>query len=343
LLYTGCIYATGEAVWSGVWDEETKTYEKPVSFCTKDTPGYSVVFWALSGLPFVIRLAQCGGQLADAMTKRQYGSVEWRRHALNMAKYTTSLSVIGLSLGGDAVPYFVWAGVSCVSTFYCFAWDVLVDWGLGPQPVRRAVRVAMGEPMYKSSQKQNVGYAYWLRSVRALPDHWYVCGIGFDLFSRLTWAVYISPRQKVVQANATLLLGAIEIGRRTLWALFRLEWEEIRRKSVEVHKRFEHDDDKKEPLLGRGLGGRRSRSKEFLKKLSDRAGISVTFGGSNPRATESTPEQKIEEALQKNIARMDGVEGNLVVPEAGPTEKKKKKKPAPSSAQSEGWRSMHLP
>jgi len=94
---------------------------------------------------------------------------------------------------------------------------------------------------------------------------------------------------------------------------------------------------------GRGLGGRRSRSKEFLKKLSDRAGISVTFGGSNPRATESTPEQKIEEALQKNIARMDGVEGNLVVPEAGPTEKKKKKKPAPSSAQSEGWRSMHLP
>ena len=39
---------------------------------------------------------------------------------------------------------------------------------------------------------------YWLRSVRALPDSWYVVGIALDLLLRLGWAIYISPGQQVV-------------------------------------------------------------------------------------------------------------------------------------------------
>ncbi|EOD24228.1 hypothetical protein EMIHUDRAFT_238756 [Emiliania huxleyi CCMP1516] len=93
---------------------------------------------------------------------------------------------------------------SCVSSLFAFLWDVLVDWGLGPRPVRRGAA--------------NSGAAFWLRPVRALPTLWYFVGICVDLVARLTWAVYISPHQR------------------------------IRRKSVEVHA----DDARRQPLLPDG-------------------------------------------------------------------------------------------
>jgi len=116
---------------------------------------------------------------------------------------------------------------------------------LGPQPLRRAVRELIGEPSYHSKQNRLDSADFWLRPVRALPEHWYVVGISLDLSSRLSWAIYISPGQTVVQAHVTLLLGAIELARRAMWGLFRLEWEQIRRKSVEVHS-----ETRAEPLLG---------------------------------------------------------------------------------------------
>jgi len=150
------------------------------------------------------------------------GSPEWRRHALNIAKYAASLTVQVLSLiASPETPSSgrsLWLAASCVSSLFAFLWDVLVDWGLGPQPVRRAVRYAIGEPVYRGAA--NSGAAFWLRPVRALPTLWYFVGICVDLVARLTWAVYISPHQRVVQANVTLLLGAIELSRRASWGLF---------------------------------------------------------------------------------------------------------------------------
>ena len=119
-------------------------------------------------------------------------------------------------------------------------------------------------PMYKSSAKQNVGAAYWLRSVRALPDEWYAFGIIFDLVARLSWAVYISPGQTVVEANVTLLLGTIELLRRASWGLFRLEWEQIRRKSVQVHTA------NVQPLLKRDSAGRLLSAEEMIEAALQR-------------------------------------------------------------------------
>jgi len=217
---TSCIYLSGEALRSGDWDPQRRAFERGLSVCTGDTPAYRHAFALFSVLPFVLRALQCGRQLRDAAAA---GSPEWRRHALNIAKYAASLTVQVLSLiASPQTPSSgrsLWFAASCVSSLFAFLWDVLVDWGLGPQPVRRAVRYAIGEPIYRGAA--NSGAAFWLRPVRALPTLWYFVGICVDLVARLTWAVYISPHQRVVQANVTLLLGAIELSRRASWGLFK--------------------------------------------------------------------------------------------------------------------------
>ena len=59
--------------------------------------------------------------------------------------------------------------------------------------------------------------------MRALPTLWYFVGICVDLVARLTWAVYISPDQIIVEQHVILLLGVAEVSRRFLWALLRVE------------------------------------------------------------------------------------------------------------------------
>lgn len=52
---------------------------------------------------------------------------------------------------------------------------------------------------------------------------------------RLGWAILISPEQTYVQQHIILLLGCIEILRRSMWAVFRVEWEwiKIQKKNLE--------------------------------------------------------------------------------------------------------------
>jgi hypothetical protein len=45
---------------------------------------------------------------------------------------------------------------------------------------------------------------------------------------RLGWAIYISPAQSYVQQHFILLLGCIELLRRSMRAIFRVEWEWIK-------------------------------------------------------------------------------------------------------------------
>jgi hypothetical protein len=54
---------------------------------------------------------------------------------------------------------------------------------------------------------------------------------------RLGWAIYISPAQAYVQQHIILLLGCVELLRRAMWAILRVEWEWIkiqRMKSVDT-------------------------------------------------------------------------------------------------------------
>ena len=55
--------------------------------------------------------------------------------------------------------------------------------------------------------------------------------IILDIIMRLGWAILISPSQTYLQQHLVLLLGCVELLRRFMWSVFRVEWEWIKIKS----------------------------------------------------------------------------------------------------------------
>ena len=97
-----------------------------------------------------------------------------------------------------------------------------------------------------------------LRPVRVFPDSVYVTAIALNCVARLGWAIYISPGQRIVAQNTTLVLGAVELYRRAQWALLRVEWEQISRswkaaKEAELTAITTYAADEKEPAADGGL------------------------------------------------------------------------------------------
>ncbi|CAE7682352.1 PHO1-H4, partial [Symbiodinium microadriaticum] len=99
--------------------------------------------------------------------------------------------------------------VSAVTTAYCFYWDVVMDWGLG---------------------NRDVPYFLLRRELYFQPMTYYTA-IVLDLVMRLGWAILISPSQTYLQQHLVLLLGCVELLRRFMWAVFRVEWEWIKVKN----------------------------------------------------------------------------------------------------------------
>ena len=56
----------------------------------------------------------------------------------------------------------------------------------------------------------------------------YYTAVLIDFIARLGWALVISPQQPYLQQHFILLLAAVEISRRCMWAVFRVEWEFVK-------------------------------------------------------------------------------------------------------------------
>ena len=332
LLFSTCIYASGEALFVGEWHERTQSYDRGLAVCTTEDAGYHAAYVLLSALPFVIRLLQCARQISDSV---RAGGRGWRQPLANASKYCMALFVVLLSIFGGRTD--VWLAASICSTAFAFSWDVLIDWGLGPQPLRRALRRTL-EPDAPPSSREFDGASWWLRPVRVFPTSWYVTAVGLDLLARLGWAVYISPGQTVVAQHVTLLLGTVELFRRALWSLFRVEWEQIRRVAVEEARRKSiggrlsnvhrssahalHRDDKQQPSAPRdeAEAERAASLRQPLLASSEAATASAASERSVQSVAESSDESKedrIHRALQRNIQRMETKTNLLVSPDGG--------------------------
>ena len=102
---------------------------------------------------------------------------------------------------------------------YCFMWDVLMDWGL-PCRARRddegLCGLRMRTPLVVSRSK-------------AL----YLCLCAFNFGLRFIWALSIFGSVPG-RSWGMFFLEVVEMARRTVWAVFRVEWEM-------VHKIYEKD------------------------------------------------------------------------------------------------------
>ncbi|KAH3757218.1 xenotropic and polytropic retrovirus receptor 1 [Pelomyxa schiedti] len=160
-----------------------------------------------ASLPALWRLLQCLRLFHDTRTKR---------HLANAGKYFTSIVVSMTSLLYGTFPKSteckaLW--ICCISfaTIYNYSWDTYFDWGLG----RRF-----------SKNK-------FLRDVLMYERKWiYYTASVVNLILRLSWTLTISPEAIGVGSIIDLelfrtILACLEILRRGVWNIFRVENEHI--------------------------------------------------------------------------------------------------------------------
>ena len=97
-----------------------------------------------------------------------------------------------------------WMGLVVVSSLYSYFWDVYMDWGLG-------------RPSY-----------FFLGPRLMYPNRFHYYGVMFiDLFLRFMWILSLLPPDSgakfEVPSYLTFVTMSLELIRRTLWGLFRLE------------------------------------------------------------------------------------------------------------------------
>jgi xenotropic and polytropic retrovirus receptor 1 len=160
----------------------------------------------LSALPFFWRLMQC---------LRRWRETSNFDNVLNAGKYSVSLIIIAISFIQKKNPqsnvlFVAYVLIASIGTAYSFIWDVKKDWGLAnPRAKNRMLR---DELMYGSP---------------AL----YHAIIAVNLVLRVSWVMTIAPHSFGLdgfpkEALYTTLAG-VEIFRRGVWNLLRLENEQL--------------------------------------------------------------------------------------------------------------------
>lgn len=201
----------------------------------------------MSSLPYVFRLRQCIAEYTLSNYKNQ-------RHLYNACKYASSFPVILLSAlqkayvireyaadnnhddsktwFGESALFRLWLLSVVVNSVFSFCWDIYQDWDLHPSISRPLyLRPApsgegLPNPVPSSSTSSTFASAYthtqYLHFADPLP---YRLAILLDFVLRFTWSIKLSSHLHAVHeiAQGVYMLEVLEILRRWMWCVFRLE------------------------------------------------------------------------------------------------------------------------
>jgi hypothetical protein len=166
---------------------------------------YRYMLPMLAFLPPFWRFMQC---------LRRYVDTGQRRQLANAGKYSVAFFVIAFSfLRGkfkdQDVFTALWIAFVVIGTVYSYYWDIKMDWSLG----------------------ETKGVKHWgLRGKLLYPTYYYYFALISNFIMRVLWTLTISPEaiNSLLHPDLfTTLLAAIEIYRRCLWNLFRVENEQL--------------------------------------------------------------------------------------------------------------------
>lgn len=210
LEYTLCIYITGNVIDPSEVQWTPSSMPHAYQTCGGGSPTFVFFKIALSLIPYYLRLMQ---------SLRSYYDTRKTKHLFNGLKYALSITVGALATAKQKFPdthyiIYVWFYVSVITTLYSLYWDVFMDWGLGDLKAEH----------FFLRRSENLAY----------PPAAYYCAIVIDSVFRLGWAIYISPGNIVLQNHFILLLGCVELLRRFVWSIFRVEWEHFQLISEEA-------------------------------------------------------------------------------------------------------------
>jgi hypothetical protein len=200
----------------------------------------------LNGLPFFFRAMQC---------LRRYYDTKEGRNLLNFGKYSSYLVVVVVS----AVYYestWLIAATSVVATIYAATWDIYFDWGLRREDFFPPTEVAeeLGSTAWKSPGSRNgsqVDHADCVKSElkqtksgKVKPEQvnhpterkfpikvYWLCSL-LDVVARFMWVLTLMPvniitRRLVGRVLLVSMMSSVEIMRRSMWAVLRIEYEQL--------------------------------------------------------------------------------------------------------------------
>ena len=184
---------TSESLW---WQHHTALQSYVVPF--------------ISLYPLWIRLVQCLRRLAETGKR-------WP-HVGNAAKYSSALIVSSIGIFRPHVRSSgFWVLGFVLATLFQFWWDIFMDWGL----LKRSSRAYLG---------------YRLRPERVMKSEriYYFIALT-NLCFRFAWSLTLMPEvlfsdntvSSTLLAHVEPVVASIEIVRRMLWAILRVEWEHI--------------------------------------------------------------------------------------------------------------------
>eukprot|EP00929_Paragymnodinium_shiwhaense_P055914 TRINITY_DN27993_c0_g1_i1.p1 TRINITY_DN27993_c0_g1~~TRINITY_DN27993_c0_g1_i1.p1 ORF type:complete len:766 (-),score=135.96 TRINITY_DN27993_c0_g1_i1:251-2548(-) len=213
-----------------VTQDNLKIFAKYGTMCGTFT--HAALIPIIGGLPYLWRALQC---------LRRYSDTEDRRHVWNFGKYVSSLSIIIVSvLWPESTTALV--VVSAIATVYAYIWDIHLDWGLSVRDLRAFLigsedarsprqhsQALSAAPMASSSSGSVVRDA---DERHHLPRRLYIACVVLDLLARCTWVVTLVPLSMisssiVIRVLMGSIVASIEILRRAVWMVFRLEHEQV--------------------------------------------------------------------------------------------------------------------
>jgi len=205
----GAPYVSSTELWNGYEEHCADTYANAI----------------MLGLPFCWRLMQC---------LKVYSKTKERKNLWNALKYSTAFPLVYSGYMRRHAPSLqhdrLFIAAATIQSSYTFVWDLLMDWGLP-----RCATATHGGAAMRCNLR--------LREQLIVSPHKHVylvlCSCNFLL--RFAWTLSIFGR--VPSRGAFMFFfEVIEIMRRTVWAIFRIEWEVIakgigpqRVKEIELH------------------------------------------------------------------------------------------------------------
>lgn len=199
-----------------------------------DDPEYQAVRHIVKpiamSIPVLIRFRQCLTEFSRAGSTQLSEGVWGGWHLLNAGKYISSIPFIIFDIlrrEAEDTPagipediFYLWLGSHTVNTIYSFWWDISRDWDL-------KLLVTGGSK----------GHAFGLRQDLLLfgPLGYYLA-IFSDLVLRSLWILKISPDiDRILDKSSwVFILTFLELLRRAIWALFRMEAEWVRIQNTEA-------------------------------------------------------------------------------------------------------------
>ena len=161
----------------------------------------SIPCWIISVYPQFVRFTQC-------INKFYYSRLLWP-HFGNVVKYF--IRIINTSMGffyerdKGKVRFYFRIFIGAISTSYNVFWDIYLDWGCG--------------------RKNNKHF--FLREKITFPQVMYYIAIFYNVIIRAVWTWNFIPIPSHLSEWKNILTGSLDIIRRGLWALIRIENESL--------------------------------------------------------------------------------------------------------------------